>query len=123
VRRGPGRGAAMLLTSKAKGHPSAPGGGTLIPAVGPVVNEFRQTGALPSAKKPSHDKECCPAPAGSPAGRDGAGPLVGLLPTYFSSHAKNSWCHSREFCGRNTQWFSSGKYTSRVGTPLSLSVA
>ncbi len=29
--------------------------------------------------------------------------LVGPDPMYFSSHAENSRCHSREFCGFSTQ--------------------
>src|SRR5260370_307116 len=48
--------------------------------------------------------------------------FVGPCPMYFSSHAKNSRCHSRAFCGLRIQWFSSGKYTNRAGTPLRRSV-
>ncbi len=51
-------------------------------------------------------------------------PVNSALP-YFPNHLSNHPCtsryHSSEFFGFSTQWFSSGKYTSRAGTPLALS--
>ena len=46
----------------------------------------------------------------------------GREPAKRSSHAKNSRYQRREFCGLRIQWFSSGKNTSRAGTPFALRV-
>ena len=43
---------------------------------------------------------------------------AGYLRTQRSSQARTSSCQSLEFCGFRTQWFSSGKWRNRLGTPL-----
>lgn len=42
---------------------------------------------------------------------------VGPFPTHLSSHSKTVLCHTSEFSGFCTKWFSSGKFKNLAGTP------